>query len=209
MDKEKKKDTQIDHLASIEKDFGLPTGFIKTLFKEPSDWSFVIKLYALLETGTTYFLTNELAKPQLRDILLRMDMCERINIIKALNILDTERRLFLRKFSELRNLIVHDIKNINFKFDRYLKGLDKNQRREFCKTFSIGLKSEIKIGEKKIPRESVAKANPRIALIFSTMYLLGEFYYQKQLITVNAERRRLLQKLGEDFTRIDLKKKNQ
>jgi hypothetical protein len=60
-------------LRELERSLGLPEGFIERL-EEEDDWSFVIKAHALVEAAMTQLLVHELHKPQLGDIIARLDM---------------------------------------------------------------------------------------------------------------------------------------
>jgi len=54
-------------LATIEEDLGLPTGFCVRLQNE-DDWSFVVKLHALLESAASDFLAKAFGRQELADI---------------------------------------------------------------------------------------------------------------------------------------------
>jgi hypothetical protein len=48
------------NIKDIERDLGLPIGFLVTL-KEEDDWSFIIKLHALFEAAYSHLLSQTLA----------------------------------------------------------------------------------------------------------------------------------------------------
>jgi hypothetical protein len=121
-------------LSELEARIGLPLGFCEGLREEPTDWSFVIKLHALFEAAITQLLVGKLARPELSELVSQMDMGHprtgKIQMAKALGVLEEEERRFVRYLSMLRNDLVHNVGNVTFTFDDYPKSLDTNKRRE-------------------------------------------------------------------------------
>ena len=104
-------------MAHFEKDLGMPEGFIADL-KNQDDWSFVIKSHALLEAALTQLIAHHVGRSELKPILARIDMSNaqfgKAAIGGALGFLTKPERRFIRALSELRNDLVHDIRNVNF-----------------------------------------------------------------------------------------------
>jgi hypothetical protein len=111
---------QLGYIRAFEEKLGLSPGFFERLLHE-DDWSFLIKLHALVEAASTMLLTEALNKPELADHFSRVPLSDseqgKLSIMKALGVVDIRYRRFIRKLSELRNSAVHNIKytNINFK----------------------------------------------------------------------------------------------
>ena len=106
-----------DSLGRLERDCGLPIGFCLALLRE-SDWSFVIKLHALLETAVSQLLVNALARKELADVFASLEMSNtktgKLAFVKSLNLLPKAHLDFIRALSELRNQLAHRVQNVSF-----------------------------------------------------------------------------------------------
>ena len=125
-------------LGMIEEDLKLPSGFLTALNHE-DDWSFIIKSHALIEAA----LSNHLSKSidsKLEPIFDKLELSNsrtgKLAFAEALGVLDSKQRMFIRKLSELRNTIVHNIHYINFDLKSYFMSLDKKQRDSFIEAFT-------------------------------------------------------------------------
>jgi hypothetical protein len=116
----------------------LPSGFLSDLDNE-DDWSFIIKSHALIEAALSNLLSTIIdsrLEPIFEQLELSNSRTGKIAFAEALGVLNSKQRMFVRKLSELRNIIVHNIKNINFDLNAYVSSLDKNQRDAFAKAFT-------------------------------------------------------------------------
>jgi len=131
-------DAQLDRLAaavgSIEQEFGLKDGFLLDLGKG-DDWSFVIKMHALIEAMVSHLLTHAIGDTRLSEFFERLELSNprtgKIVVAGMLELLEGPERRFIRLVSELRNRLVHNVRNVNFDLQTYYDGLDKNQRQGF------------------------------------------------------------------------------
>lgn len=105
--------------ASIEHTLGLPASFLQALLAE-DDWSFVIKLHALCESALAHHLTNRLAAPSLGESIAKLNTsggrASKIGFAEALGLITDDQVKYLRRMSELRNSVVHDVRNASFTF---------------------------------------------------------------------------------------------
>ncbi len=106
---------QYESLEALELELGLPKGFCWRLVAE-DDWSFVIKLHALLESAVAGQITRAFERKELADIFARLEMSNtktgKLAFIKALSLLPSGHIQFLRSLSELRNALVHNVQNV-------------------------------------------------------------------------------------------------
>jgi hypothetical protein len=112
-------------------DLQMPAGFLNDLEKD-SDWSFVIKLHALIEAAMTHALTKHVGNDEAQDSFARLPLHgkpSKISFSKALLNLTDEDRRFMTTFSEMRNELVHDIRNVNVTLHGHIGGLEKKKRR--------------------------------------------------------------------------------
>lgn len=142
-------------ILGVERDLGLPKGFIARL-QEEDDWSFVIKLHALVEAATSHLL-SQVVDARLDDVFSFLELSNKrtgkLAFIGALDLLSKPIRRYISALSELRNLLVHNVRNVGFQFDGYIASLNKEQRRNFLESFGASLKDP-----------EVALTQPKIAL---------------------------------------------
>ena len=119
-----------DSLGRLERDCELPPGFCFALLQE-TDWSFVIKLHALLETAVSQLLVHTLGHNELADVFARLEMSNtqtgKLAFVNALHVLPKAHVEFIRALSELRNQLVHRVKNVNFNLTEYFS-LERKRR---------------------------------------------------------------------------------
>ncbi len=120
-------------LRGYESELGLPDGFLDRLVQE-DEWSFVIKAHALVEATITHLLTAAV-DVRLRKVFERLELSDTANgkivFADALGLIGARERRFIQHLSELRNKLVHDVRQVSFTFDNHLQSLDKNQRSSF------------------------------------------------------------------------------
>lgn len=127
-------------ISSLEGNLSLPVGFLDALRAE-DDWSFVIKGHALLEAAVTHLLVIS-TDPRLGAPFAQLELsgvrAGKLAFASALELLGENERRFVRRFSELRNSLVHDVRNVTFTFESHVASLDKNQTAafyQFCTYF--------------------------------------------------------------------------
>ena len=152
-------------LMALSKDLELPEGFLTNLLLEESDWSFIVKAQAILETAVTSLLVAHLGKPALEDVIAEhLEMSQRIKMLSALNLCSPEQREMMRRLGSLRNRLAHTAQGTLFSLPQYLK--DKAARANFWKAFGINWagtpEAKIKAVEEGLP-EFVGLA-PRLAI---------------------------------------------
>jgi hypothetical protein len=125
-------------IEQLENKLGIPEHFFECLLKE-DDWSFVIKAHALIESASTHLLVGFFSVTELEDIFARLELGNtiygKIVFMKKLNLLTDDERRFIQTLSELRNKVVHNVRNVNFTFKHYISTLDKNQKDNFIRAF--------------------------------------------------------------------------
>jgi hypothetical protein len=128
-------------LGRFETRLGLPLGFCDGLLHE-DDWSFVIKLHALLEAALTALLAEHVGDGMLEGVFSRLAMNDKetgkVAFAEALDLLNADERRFLRGLSEMRNDLVHQIRNVSFTIRSHVDTLNPQQRKAFVKRFALG-----------------------------------------------------------------------
>jgi hypothetical protein len=197
-------------VAALEVDIGLPGGFFFRLLQEGDDWSFVIKTHALVEAAVSHLLAEVLGDPRLLDVFTLLELSDartgKVAFAKLLGCLDAEERQTIRKLSELRNQLVHDVSRANFELESWAGGLDKNQLKEFMAAFGPTIAGTVTFGEVEVPATDFFRDNPRVSIWLACFLLLSLIYGRKDLAKgrreLDAERQALAERMMDDFDRL-------
>ena len=126
-------------ILDLESKIGVPENFFKALC-EADDWSFVIKLHALFEAACTHLLLFHFKEPDLSSIFSRLELSNKttgkIAFLGTLELLNKDNRRFISTLSELRNSLVHDIRNAQFSLPSMVASLDATEVRNLAISFS-------------------------------------------------------------------------
>jgi hypothetical protein len=159
-------------LRFLERDLGLPERFLGDLLVSNDDWSFVIKIHALLEASVTHHLVAQ-TDLRLRSVFERLEMSDpragKVAFARSLGLLSQEEQTFVRQLSELRNRLVHDPRNVSFDLKAHVAAMDPNQLRAFKKATSCSIDEE----EKRRGFETFAEKEPKMALWAGAIKILS------------------------------------
>jgi len=183
-----------DEIDKLEIELGIPKGFFNSLL-EDNDWAFVVKLHAFLESAVT-FLLAEAVDPKLKRVLGQLEMSNKktgkLAFLSALEILESRSYRFISKLSELRNELVHNVKNISFSLPEYVNNMDNQQLKSFminyCPFGDEGF-------EKKDKWVNFAKTEPRKYIFNGATYLFTRIYNIRQISFNEKETARLIKEL--------------
>lgn len=161
----------------LEKRIGIRVGFTNELIQN-DDWSFVIKLHALMEAALTYSICTRLNAPELERVVSRLDTSNnqsgKLAFAKALGILGSPQRKFIRRLSVLRNEIVHNVRSVEFSFENYKESLSESENFRFCSELSLHdlLSNDYRDGEIKL----IALVNeiPKFGITQAALLIIGE-----------------------------------
>jgi hypothetical protein len=159
-------DTSITDLAAL---IGIRRGFLMDLLLvEANDWSFVIKAHALLESVVCQLIGAHLQRPSLDAVLAqRVQMEDRIEMLKALDLVDGADRTMMRLLGKIRNHLVHNVQQTDFTFAEYFANRDN--RRNFVEAFGRNWPDPVAGGTS---REQFVVANPRLVVWMSLMEVI-------------------------------------
>jgi hypothetical protein len=126
-------------ILELEAKIGVRANFFRDLLVE-DDWSFVIKLHALFEAACTHLLLFHFKEPELTEIVSRLELSNKatgkIAFLGRLGLLGTDNRRLVASLSELRNSLVHDIRNAEFSLEKMAAGFDSAALKQFAVAFS-------------------------------------------------------------------------
>ena len=173
-----------DLVPLLEAKLGIKPGFFESLDDEDeNDWSFVIKLHSLIEASVSHLLTEQLRRPELSELFSRLDISNKKTgkaaFVEALALLDKPERRFMSSLSELRNKLVHDVRNVTFDFVQYVENMNTDQQATFLKDFNL-LSTEITDDVRNLFRH-----DPQQALWYSGMAFLGIVYLKSRPVALH------------------------
>lgn len=125
----------------LERELGLPPDCLLDLPRELSDWSFVIKIAALVESAVTHLLTDEIDDERFRPLVSKLYMqgaTGKLPLAKSLNIISRDEYAFSAGITGLRNTLAHDPRFLGFEFGEYLLSLPEPKRIDFFKWATRG-----------------------------------------------------------------------
>jgi hypothetical protein len=165
----------------MERELNLPAGLFMSLLQE-SDWSFVIKAHAVVEGALSHQLVRATKDQRLEPVFRRLELSNKdtgkLAFLTALQLIDAKQRAFVRKLSELRNWLVHDVRNASFAFSDWVPELDQNQRQAFCD--AVAGWADIGKPEVRSAWRQGALRDPK-AIIWFTMLTLVEGVYRHSM----------------------------
>jgi hypothetical protein len=180
-------DSLLQATNEIEKAVGVKTGFFVALLKE-DDWSFVIKLHALVEAAITHLLVVASGNERLGNVYALLELSDnrkgKLAFVRGLDLLNSKYRHLIKTLSEVRNKLVHDVKNVGITLDEFVKQLDEQQSKNFVKAVMLDFDFNIEIGGKDIPIRQFIVENPKFGIWMAVMNLFGDIYIQKEYLNI-------------------------
>lgn len=173
-------------IPSLEHDVGVEPGFFGALLHE-NDWSFVVKLHALLEAVLTRVLADVIGRPELVPVFSFVEMSDarrgKVVFARALNLLDDGERGFIMKLSELRNNFAHDVRNIGKTLGTFMASVGVDKARAYFRALDFapeGAGWPFGEGGKVIPRRDVFDRAPKLVIWAHAVLLLLKLHSHRE-----------------------------
>jgi hypothetical protein len=126
-------------ILDLQNRLGLPDDFFKRLLYE-DDWSFIIKLHALIEAVCGSLIIHHLDEPGLRSIVSRLELSNKtygkLAFLKAFELIEEEERRFITALSEIRNEFVHNVQNCSASLEKIVGDMSSKELKQFALSFS-------------------------------------------------------------------------
>ena len=127
----------LEYLPKLETELGLPAGFLVSL-EDDDDWSYVVKLHALLETAVAHVVIAAIGDKRLEKVIYSLPLGNtrhgKLAIADALEVLGDGGVEYIQFVTEIRNKLVHRIQNVSFKFKEHFDAIDDESLINlFCK----------------------------------------------------------------------------
>lgn len=174
----------------LEKTAGIPSEFFAQLALD-SDWVFLIKWHAVLETCVNHMLTAHFKNPDLNDVFKELQMSNfktgKMAFVKKCKLLSEKYSRFVQVLSEMRNNAVHEIKNFGFTFSAYLESItDKRKRANWLSDISIAFREEIEACGQKFSPSELSSIIPRTAIDLGCMLIAWSAFEKHTLASIES-----------------------
>ena len=186
--------------AWLRDNLGISDAFLDSLSVD-DDWTFVIKLHAMIEAGLNHLLLEHFNEPVLSPFISHLATGDRrtgkLAVALVLKLLPSNCCQFIRILSEIRNDVVHDVRNFGFDLLGHAARLDINQRRKWHEALTSGMFDTVEIDGRSIPAASVVDSNPRYCIFCATFAIMVRVLQHR--MRLNQERQVLesLRHIGE------------
>lgn len=185
----------IDKLVSdLEVFLELPKEFLSNIYYE-DDWSFFIKSHALLESALTNALRRSVPYVNLLNEFSHLPISQykigKIYFAQQMGLITKEERILIEKFSDIRNKLVHDIRNINNPISQYY---NKSLKRCIGNAFlSILTKNIDSSHHKELNELKFLSNNPKQDIFLIIVAMITSLYgksliIQKFVLRINNDR---------------------
>jgi len=190
-------------IKDFEKDFGIPEGYFSSFLKD-DDWSFIIKIHALLEAVASQLLANATGDIRLQKVFDRLELSNKdtgkMAFLKALELLTKKQKAYIILISNIRNDVVHDIKNMNFNFMNYIANMDDNQKASFIDRIIYFDATD----KQRIVWRDFTLSKPRESIYLATFYLIIQVHSKlKNIILEREYAAETIQSVKEMFEKIN------
>lgn len=153
--------------ARFAESLGVPATLVLTLLDE-DDWSFLIKLHALIETALTGALVDHFGAPPALAEQFAISAVGgaggKIKLAYEAELINKPMKDFLDRFAELRNQLVHSIDGIKFSLAGYVQSLSDEKRKQLVAALAFD-------GDEQHRRELLGMG-PHVAFMHAAMAVM-------------------------------------
>jgi len=104
-----------EQIESLSETLGLPADFLHDLVLEvDDDWSFIVKLHAVLEAAVNELMVTKLDKSVAEMLTERLSLSFRMDILRVSGVISKDDAQRMQTLGKLRNRLVHNVNQTNF-----------------------------------------------------------------------------------------------
>ena len=126
-------------ILELERRVGVAPNFFRGL-NDADDWSFVIKLHALFEGVCSHLLLFHFKEPAIADVFNRLELSNKttgkLAFLDRLGLMGKDNRRYIATLSELRNSLVHDVRNSEYSLKTMVERLEPAALKSMAVSFS-------------------------------------------------------------------------
>jgi len=190
-----------ESVARLEAELALPRGFFRRLLETEDDWSFVIKLQALVEAALSHHLRATAPGATWLAAFPKARVTDKVKFASALELFNEGEAYFIRILSEIRNDFVHDVRKAGMSLVDYVAAMDDKRvedlRRAIGPGGAVTSKSGVAISEVEFVRQQ-----PRLAAWMRALFYLALVYEGRTVILIAKERDAAYFRLAETTIRL-------
>jgi hypothetical protein len=105
-----------------------------------------------------------------------------------LNALTSEQVTIIRQLAELRNSLVHNVRNVAFSLPSHVGRMDKKQFTSFAKAFGHGLADTVSLGGPPMSREEFVKMAPRFSIWVTVAEVIACLYLELEVAAIRLKK---------------------
>jgi len=129
------------------------------------DWTFVIKMHAIVEAGLNHLLKVQLDDPKLIKIVTKLPTNDKrrgkLALIKTYDLLNKDCRQFVRLFSDIRNSAVHDVKSFGLDLTKYVASIKDKEKTDMERSILLLVGS---VSRSATPSRSATRSGREVPL---------------------------------------------
>jgi hypothetical protein len=181
-------------VTALEGEIGLPPGFFKKIGAE-DDWTFIVKLHALIERCVTKLIVDRTKSLGLHKILERLRFNDtkagKLAVARDLGLLSAEYIDFIRVVCEIRNDFVHDVNFLSVPLSEYIRKCPNGTAlaKKVCRLMNV----EAHIEGAVLLATDLFDQHPKIALEIAAMDLLADLHLGHERVRLAMNREDLTQ----------------
>jgi hypothetical protein len=173
----------LEELRRREVHLGLPNGLLLRLLESPDDWTFVLRLHALVEAAVEHLIVTGIGKPAITDFIGRLPIAGgragKARLGRDLGLFDAADTALIEGLSELRNAYAHEVQMVDVGLVDYFDGLNNERRVKITRWIAQShgfLPTDDILSE---ARRSF-RSSPRYVLWYAADRLVGRAYLEKR-----------------------------
>lgn len=124
------------YIRRMEGRIGVPEGTFHALRDDDNDWSFLIKLQAIVEAGIVRVVTRKIGAEELMPFVSRLAVdgtTGKLKLALILGVMDEPQAKYVRQLANIRNRFAHSIENIAGSLGAYVAARPAEWRRDFAR----------------------------------------------------------------------------
>lgn len=160
----------------LVEEFGLPKSFFTDL-SNIDDWLFVVRSHALLETITTWAITEAVKPLPLEDFIVKLPLSgggpSKLRLARTLELVDQDDEKFVKALAQLRNKLAHNIRHVEFQFQGFFAPPSGKEKEEILRGLlsHAVVKGPTTAGRKEQPSEIRGKVWIAVVTIMTCLVL--------------------------------------
>lgn len=152
--------------------------------QEEADWSFSIKIHAILEATLNYALVHQLHNLDLGDLISKLPTSDmksgKLAFVRSYGILPDNDCQFIRSISEIRNRMAHNSKHLGSTISDYVGSLESEKAKTNFFKYIAGVRFDDSDPDPDPQWQETAKNDPKRAIWRAATVILAKTVLRQQ-----------------------------